>query len=313
VVPSITSAERHPEQKSRRDLTWDIAAGLLLACSVTMLTDFSRRMLGSDPDSLGIVSVSVQAVFAVAATSTFTKAGWQWIESLFSDFKIGMRSQSRWRLALSAVLFAIMCPIWIWLPSRLAVYYNDRGVKLEEANPVAALEDLERSTALNPRLSAAQYNLGELLEESYQYDAAASRYQQSIGTNNRDIKSYNNLARVLLLDGNAMTALSITDQALTIGTTDKQALAALYKNRGSAEFDLGFNTQAIADSLASENSEANAAAYCLLGQIYTKTGKAAHARTAWEEFDRLRASSDQVKKMAAPDCTLRAEEYHATN
>ena len=313
MAPSHTAAKPDPLRKSWRDLTWDVAAGLLLACSVTMLTDFSRRMLGSDPDSLGIVSVSVQAVFTVAATSTFTNAGWQWIESLLSKFQIGMHSQSRWRLALSAALFAVICPIWIWLPARLAVYYNDRGVSLEDTNPAVALEDLERSTALNPRWSAAQYNLGELLEKSYQYDAAASHYQQSIGTNNRDIKSYNNLARVLLLNGNAITALSITDQALTIGTTDKQALAALYKNRGSAEFDLGFNTQAIADARSSENSEANAAAYCLLGQIYTKTGKTADARAAWDEFSRLKGSSDPVQKMAAPDCTLRAEEAHATN
>jgi tetratricopeptide (TPR) repeat protein len=302
----------HAPRKPRRDLTWDVAAAVLLACGVTMLADFSRRMLGSDAGSLGIASIAVQALFTVAATSTFTKAGWRWIESVLPLRTTGPYSQSWWRLVLSAGLFAVVCPAWIWLPSRLALHYNDIGLMLLEQNePTKALENLERSTALDPHLSAAQFNLGELLEQSYQYDAAASHYRQALAANGEDVKSYNNLSRLLLLNGNPMTALQLTNQALAIGTADKQTLAALYENRGAAEFSLGFNTQAIADANSSEKSLGNAAAYCLLGKIYTKAGKQADAKVAWNEFHTMMASPDRVKRLAAPDCNLRAEEADA--
>jgi tetratricopeptide (TPR) repeat protein len=312
----VTASDRaagHAQQEPRQNLGWNVGAALLLACSVTMLTDFSRRMLSANPDSLGIVSVSVQALFTVAASSTFTKAGWQWVESLLSRLKIGMHSQARWRFALSAALFVIVFPVWVWLPARLAVHYNDVGEKLESTDPAAALEDLQRSTALDPGLAAAQYNLGELLEQSYQYDLAASHYQQAIMANDQDVKSYNNLAHVLLLDGKAMTALNITDRALKIGTADPQALAALYENRGLAEFDLGFYAQAIADAQSSEKSQEGAAAYCLLGKIYGKTAAAADARSAWDKFSKVIDGSNAVSSMSAPDCMRLAEGVHEAN
>lgn len=311
----ITSdaAEAPTHETSLPNLACDVLGALLLASSVSMLTDFSRRLLSADPDSIGIASISVQAVFAVAATGTFSKTGWRWIESLLSKLKMRMQSPSHWRLALSATLFAIVCPAWICLPPWLASYYNDRGESLEETNPPAALEDLERSTTLDPQLSAAQYNLGELLEQSYQYEAAALHYQQSIAVNNRDVNAYNNLGRVLLIAGKTNTALGIIDRALAIGTTNKHTLASLYANRGAAEFELGFSTEAIGDAYSSENAQANAAAYCLLGKTYTKIGRPFDAHAAWDEFSKEMTTSDPIQMMAPPDCTHRSEEAHATN
>jgi tetratricopeptide (TPR) repeat protein len=291
----------------------DVAAALLLASSVTMVTDFSRRVLGANPDELGIFSVSVQAAFTVAATSTFTKAGWQWIENLFSKIRIRTPSQSWLRFSLSALFFAIICPTWIFAPSRLAAYYNVRGLGLEDTNPPEALSYLERSTALDPRLSFAQYNLGELLEASYQFDLAASHYQQSIAVNRGDLRAYNNLARVLLINGNAATALRIINDAPTQGSEDSQALAAIYENRGLAEFELGFSAQAVSDANLSEKNYPNAAAYCLLGKISKKTNQSAEARTAWENFVKMQGSSDPFQRIAAPDCKLLAEDFNATN
>jgi hypothetical protein len=94
---------------------------------------------------IGILTASLQAAFSVAATSSFTKAGWQWIESLFSRIHIRSHSPSRLRSLLSALLFAVICPTWIWAPSGLAVYYNNRGLALEHTNPPQALAYLERS------------------------------------------------------------------------------------------------------------------------------------------------------------------------
>ena len=297
----------------RQDFLLDASAALLLASSVTMVTDFSRRVLGANPDEIGILSVSVQAAFSVAATSSFTKAGWQWIESLLSRIHIRSHSPSRLRFLLSAVLFAVICPTWIWAPSGLAVYYNNRGLALEDTNPPKALAYLERSTALNPRLSASQFNLGELLEKSFQYELAISHYQQSIAVNRQDLRSYNNLARLLLISGNASTALKVVNAAPIQGSGDRMGLAAIYDQKGLAEFELGFFEPAVSDAELSERSYPNAAAYCLLGKIYATTKNIPRAQTAWEEFKKLEGSADPFQATASPDCKLRAEDSNANH
>jgi tetratricopeptide (TPR) repeat protein len=319
------SPGKHPvegttHRKSRQSYLLDVIAAILLTCSVTMLADFSRRLLGADPDSLGIVSVSVQAVFAVAATGTFTKAGWEWIESALHKLKIGMNSQSRLRFGLAAVLLAIVCPAWIWLPARLAQHYNARGLAFamklnpDEKDMSRAFEDLQRSIALDPQLSAAQFNLGELFENSYQFDVAASHYQQAIQINPRDVRAYNNLARMLLMSGNFMTALRAADQGIGIGASDAETKAALYENRAAAEYELGFYKEALADANVTAESFPNAAApYCLMGKIYAKTGVPAQARAAWREFEKLAEAPNGSSAVGQPDCIRLSEESDATN
>ena len=122
--------------KPLQDLTLDVAAALLLACSVTMATDFSRRILAANPDELGIASIAVQAAFSVAATSTFTKAGWQWVDTLRSNLRIKPLSKSRLRFSLALLLFLITFPTWIWVPDRLAVIYNDQGERLSTRSQI---------------------------------------------------------------------------------------------------------------------------------------------------------------------------------
>jgi len=310
------SAGHQPLVTARRplqDLTLDVAAALLLACSLTMATDFSRRILAANPDELGIASIAVQAAFSVAATSTFTKAGWQWVDSLRSNLQIKARSKSRLRFSLALLLFIITFPTWIWVPDRLALIYNDQGERLSTINPPnpqKALRSLQRSAALNPGLSAAHYNLGVLMEDSYQYDLAASQYQQAIAVNRQDIRSYNNLARLLLINGKAAIALSVVNNAPINGAQDTKALAAIYENRASAEFDLGFNAQAIADAALSEKAYPNAAAYCLQGRIFAKTGQSTQAEVAWQEFKKMQSASDQFQSTATAECSLTAEAFH---
>lgn len=295
--------------KPLQDLTLDVAAALLLACSVTMATDFSRRILAANPDELGIASIAVQAAFSVAATSTFTKAGWQWIDTLRSSLRIKALSKSQLRFSLALLLFTITCPTWIWAPDRLAVIYNNLGERLSTADP-KALRYLQRSVALNPGLSAAHYNLGRLMEDSYQYDLAASQYQQAIAVNRQDLRSYNNLARLLLINGKAAIALGVLSDAPINGVQDTKALAAIYENRASAEFDLGFNAQAIADTALSEKAYPNAAAYCLQGRIFAKTGQSTQAQVAWQSFKKMQSAADPFQTTATAECSLLAEAFH---
>ena len=173
---------------------------------------------------------------------------------------------------------------------------------------VALCETYERAIALDPRLSRAHFNLGELLEASFQYGDAAAHYQKAIVADRQFVKGYNNLSRVLLLEDKATTALRVTDDALKLGPSDPETLTALHKNRAWAEYDLGFYEQALADANLSLQSQPDATAgYCLQGKIYGKVGKRAEAKVAWENFDRLMASPSGPQPMIEPDCIRLAE------
>lgn len=295
-----------PSQRST--LTYNVVALLLLTISATMLTDFTHRMLGADPDSVGILSVSVQAFFTVAASSTFTKAGWAWVESALGLVSKDMPSKALWRLRLTAGLFLITATVWLFLPYTLAQYYNAKGHNLENGtppDPAAALRYYQRAIALDPELGFIYLNLGEVFEKFYRYDDAAEQYRKAIVANHTDPTPYNNLARVLLLNGKALTALTITDDALGLGpASNRNASPALLKNRAWAEYELGFYREAIDDATTSNT----AAGDCVLGQIYTKLGKTVEARSSWKKFVQQNASSTGTEPVVEPDCILLAED-----
>lgn len=292
---------------SRLDLTLDVVSALLLAISVTMLTDFTRRLLGSDPDSLGILAISIQAAFAVAATSTFTSAGWSWVEGLSQLFGRRAEAKARWRFGLSLVLAAVVIPVWFVAPDRLASYYNARGYEIYENNHVdsaQALRDYQRAIALNPQLHQAYVNLGGLMEDYYRYDEAAEQYRKGITAQLDDPTPYSNLARVLLLSGNSLTALRIADAGLGLNPSG-EVKSALLKNKAWAELNLGFTSQAIADATQSNS----AAGECILGKVYIKLGKTEAARETWNGFEQMNAKTSSGPAVE-PDCQLLAENSH---
>ena len=276
---------------------------------------YSRFSADRQPGALGI-STDANPGFSVAATGTFTTAGWQWIESLLSKTRF-RSSPSRLRLKLSALFFAVVCATWLWAPYWLAVYSNRWGMHYAQhadaSSASKAFNDLERSIALDPRYAAPHYNLAELLERSFQYDQAISHYKQAIALNRRDLRTYSNLARLLLITGDPRTALRIISQAPIDSSQDKQGLAAIYAQRGLAEFELGFAQPAIRDAELSENNYENAASYCLLGKIYLSTKDLPNAFTAWDQFKRMQGEAEEFKASAPPDCKLRAEDLNAKN
>jgi hypothetical protein len=303
------AADDRPETGSRLNLTLDVTAALLLTVSVTMLADFTRRLLGSDPDSFGILAISIQAMFAVAATSTFTSAGWSWLEGLWQLLGMGIQDRARWRFGLSLLLAGVVITVWYVVPGWLASYYNARGLEIYENNRMdsaEALRDYQRAIALNPEMHQPYVNLGGLMEDYYRYGEAAEQYRRGITAGYGDPTPYNNLARVLLLSGDSLTALRIADAALGLKPT-AEVKSALLKNRAWAELNLGFTSQAIADAKQSNS----AAGECILGKVYIKLGKTEAAREAWNSFEQMSAATSSGPAIE-PDCQLFAEKSHET-
>jgi tetratricopeptide (TPR) repeat protein len=304
-VESATPSPGSAEKGHGLSLTLDLMAALLLAISVTIITDFSRRLLGSDPDSWGICAVAVQAMFAVAATSTFTQAGWAWLAAMRRQSDTSVHDRSRWRFGLSLLLAILVIAMWYVVPAKLANYYNARGYDIYEhdpANSAEAFRDYQRAIALNPVMHQPYVNLGGLLEDYYRYGDAAEQYRRAITAEYGDPTPYNNLARVLLLDGDSLTALRVVNAALKL-KPDATAQAALYKNRAWAELNLGFNNQAIADATQSKS----AAGDCILGKVYLKVGDQPAAQRAWASFKQRNVPTSQGTPVVEPDCVLLAE------
>ena len=299
---------------SRPSPFWIIGATILLTISISLVTDFVRRMLGSDPDEVGIFAIAVQAVLTVAAGSTFTEAGRRWIENALS--RLGVRAQARqtWRFIASACLLSLILPLWWWLPLGLARYYNDRAYHEADTDPAAAIRNYERAIKLDRKLQQAHFNLGELYEaQEYAYADAADEYQKAIITNPSDLRAYTNLARLLIQDGKYLPALRILDTAVSVIPADPSTqkseystFAGLYKNRASAEYQLGFDAYAEADARASLQfipSSKSGPIYCILGKVYTRMGKKNEASAAWERIRELvTQSGGDVTSVADSDC-----------
>lgn len=299
---------------SRPSPLWIIAATLLLTISVSLVTDFVRKMLGSDPDELGIFAIAVQAVLTVAAGSTFTEAGRRWIESALSRMGVRAQVQQTWKFVASACLLSLILPLWWWLPPGLARHYNDRAYHEKDADPAAAIRNYERAIKLDPKLQQAHFNLGELYEaQEYAYADASSEYQKAIITNPLDLRPYANLARLLVQDGKYLPALRILDAAVSMIPSDPSTkkgeystFAGLYRNRASAEYQLGFDAYAVADGRAGlqfVQSAKSGPIYCILGKIYTRMGKKNEADAAWRQIRELvTQSGGDVTSVADSDC-----------
>jgi len=289
-----------PSQPST--LAWNILAALLLTISVTLVTDFTRRLLGADPDSLGILAIAVQAVLALIASSTFTQAGSVWLDAALGHVPAYGTKKEQWRCGMAAGLFVLTGLFWLAVPDRLADHYNTRGYNARHSgDPSGALRDYDRAIALNPQHKLAYLNLGVLYEEFYRYEDAAEAYRKAIVADRTDATPYNNLARVLLLDGKSLAALRIANDGLHLNPPDAADIAALRKNRAWAEYELGFYPQAIADATAADSAPGD----CILGMTYAKLSQPAAAQIAWARFNQ-RLSATNPPPSVEPDCRLLA-------
>lgn len=79
---------------------------------------------------------------------------------------------------------------------------------------------LMRATELEPRLSAAQVQLGAMFDERGQFDKAVERYRSALATDSSNVVALNNLAYDLAVHGGSVSeALTLAERAYRLAPT----------------------------------------------------------------------------------------------
>ena len=292
---------------------WTIAALFTLTVSIALLTDFTRRLLNSDPDEIGLLSIAVQALFTVGATSTFTTAGQEAMNHFLARFGAQARSRPAIKLGATLVLFAVVFWAWKFVPGLLAWHYNDVAFRQQSSDSDLARIYYSKAISLNPANVVAHFNLGALYEKAYEYDKAAAEYRRAIMIDPKHVRAYSNLSRLLLLGNDPAGALQAADDALKLGINEGPEVtpvlyASLYRNRALAEYAIGLYQQAEADAKLGVKAMPDAAdPYCVLAKVYSKQDRKAEARIAWQDF-LARVNTTGLQPRLEPDCAHLAAE-----
>ena len=309
---------------------WAVLPTVLFVVTISLFTDFARKLFTVELDAFGLSTVLLQALLTVAAGSAFTNAGREWLDSLLSRLHIPRHSYPLWKSGIGLLLAALVATGWIFLPSWLAIHYNDEAVNLtptmnpsqvlagihpEGQNVDQAKKFFQRAINLDPDLPESHFNLGVLYEQTMEFDQAIREYQAATSGNSSKgrstaLKAYNNLARVLILHNkDANGALRLLDGVIQQGLTETEdAAPSIYKNRGWANLELGYYQDAEADLKTALTYKPNtAASYCLLAITYEKLAKTAEAQQSWQNFRRYYSPQDATQTPVEPECPRLAE------
>lgn len=222
-----------------------------------------------------------------------------------------LRSERRQRktkvIALGIALCSGFAVTMLLLAPRIAERYNLEGRQLQNAHqPLTASRAFELATQLAPADPTAHYNLATALEDIGDLDRARFEYQRARESRLDFLPALNNLARLLLLDGQPAQAVALLRRGLDAAQPrDSERSYRLHKNLGWAYLELARRqpeTAAAALALAREHLEHalsynrtmkeedvgqeiharhDAAGYCLLAKTLT-LGAAANPSPAHE-------------------------------
>jgi len=279
--------ERAAAAAPQPSIAWPILAGLLVAVSISLTADISRRFLSAGSDFIGSFSTISQAILALVASSTFLGFGRQQAESLLQRLGVPTRAYHYWKAGLALLVLALVLGLRLSLPA-VARFYNNQGVHLQTAGSATrAIESYQRAISLNPDYAQAHYNLATAYEDVLEYDKALVEYQTAIRADPLLHLAYNNLARLYILrrlDYASALALLNAAQSSRLDVMQQPAVQySILKNLGWAH--LGLKLYGLAEAnlrQALELRPDGATAHCLLAQVLEGRGASTEALPEWE-------------------------------
>jgi len=153
----------------------------------------------------------------------------------------------------------------------LGCFFNNLGLSYNKVgNTESELLALIRSAEINPTLSEARTNLGNVFVRQGEYAAAIREYDAALAVNPENPKTHNNLGNAYSGRGSMLYAISEYRRALEL---DPKFVDA-YRNLAIAYAKRKNYAQALAQLRAAVELEPkNAENYLLLGDVYGQAGK----------------------------------------
>lgn len=234
------------------------------------------------------------------------------LRAIDEQWRLEQRQRTTWRLALTAAVCSGLVATMILLAPRMAARYNLEGRRLQDANqPSMASDEFERATQLAPGDPTAHYNLATVLEDIGDLGRARFEYHRAQEGGLDFLPALNNLARLLLIDGQPAQAVTLLRRGLDVDqqrdsdhsyrlhknlgwaylemarTEPETTTAALTLARDHLEHALSYNRTMKEEDVGQERpARHDAAGYCLLAKTLTlgaaaSSSPAQTARLRW--------------------------------
>ena len=131
-------------------------------------------------------------------------------------------------------------------PNRVPIAYNNRGLALKESGRFdEAIEDFEKTIALDPSRNKAYNNLGVLYLKAGLFEKSIAYLDKSVAIDPTDAEAYNNRGVSYASAGQNERALEDFNKAIQLQKDD----GAAYYNRGSLYRRAGYKELAVSDFL----------------------------------------------------------------
>lgn len=160
--------------------------------------------------------------------------------------------------------------------------YNNKAIQnYLEGNVLEAIKDFKQAIVLDPNFAVGQYNLGCIYEQLQDCERASQAYHQAIlgGLG----AAYNNLGRLLILQGKYPEAVNLLLQGLQKARFTQEK-CAVWKNLGWVRLKQKRYQEAEAYLLQALNiDKKQGTIYYLLAQTWEALGKSQQAHLAYED------------------------------
>jgi tetratricopeptide (TPR) repeat protein len=165
-------------------------------------------------------------------------------------------------------------------PNRVPIAYNNRGLALKESGRFdEAIEDFEKTIALDPSRNKAYDNLADVYFKAGLFEKSIAYLDKSIAIDPADAEAYNNRGVVFDRMGRFDRAFADYDRAISLDPSFWNP----YINRGLIFYKMGQLERAIADfDYAISLNPAQAEAYYNRGLVFDKMGQLDKARADYD-------------------------------
>jgi tetratricopeptide (TPR) repeat protein len=192
--------------RDRFDWLWRFCSLILLTASLAFVADISTRVLSGGPDLAGVFGVIVPTVLTLlAGQGTLTQNGREGIEHVLTSFKVDKSLWDEFICLAAGLLLGSLILFWFSIPLIAHKHYIKLGDKASEAGQLTVAENnYNRAIKLNPENTEVYYTLGELYQESADYNKAIENYK--IAWRRNKIEAANELASLYFKQQNYQQA-----------------------------------------------------------------------------------------------------------